>query len=89
MLAIEEFGGNNAEVKERVQRRERLALRNTWYGGRGGTPIYIPWGSDMNENVFARPNGIRGKTETAISCRGSGPARTKMEMHQLSGKRKK
>ena len=31
----------------------------------------------MNENVFARPNGLRENTETAISFRGPGPARKK------------
>ena len=30
-----------------------------------------------NENVFARPNGLRENAETAIPCRGPGPARKK------------
>ena len=30
---------------------------------------------DRNENIFARPNGLRENAETAISCRGPGPAR--------------
>ena len=32
---------------------------------------------DRNENVFARPNELRENAETAISCRGPGPARKK------------
>ena len=35
-----------------------------------------------NENVFARPNGLREKAETAISCRGLGPIRKKKEVYQ-------
>ena len=29
------------------------------------------------KNVFARPNGLRGQAETAISCRGHRPTRKK------------
>ena len=32
-----------------------------------------------NENVFARPNGLRENTETAISYMGLGPARKKRD----------
>ena len=32
---------------------------------------------NRNENVFARPNGLRDNAEAAISCRGPGPARKK------------
>ena len=32
---------------------------------------------NRNENVFARPNGLRENAATAISCRGPGPARRK------------
>ena len=35
-----------------------------------------------NEHVFSRPNGVRGKAETAISCRGRGLARKKKEVYQ-------
>ena len=38
-------------------------------------------GRYWNESVFARPNGLRKKAETAISCRGPGPTRKK-EMYQ-------
>ena len=37
---------------------------------------------NRNENVFARPNGLRENAETAISCRGPGPARKKKEVYQ-------
>ena len=30
-----------------------------------------------NENVSARPNGLREKADTEISCRGPGPTRNK------------
>ena len=36
---------------------------------------------NRNENVFARPNGLRENTETAISCRGPGPARKKKQVY--------
>ena len=38
---------------------------------------------NRNENVFARPNGLRENADTAISVRGPGPARKKKEVpHQ-------
>ena len=39
-------------------------------------------GRYWNENVFARPNGLREKAETAISCRGPGPTRKKKEIYK-------
>ena len=46
---------------------------------------------DRNENVFARPNGLRENAETALSCGGSGPARKKKEVPGIpvAGKRRK
>ena len=35
---------------------------------------------NRNENVFARPIGIRENVETAVSGRGPGPARKKKEV---------
>ena len=32
---------------------------------------------NRNENVLAQPDGLRENAETAISCRGPGPARKK------------
>ena len=40
---------------------------------------------NKNENVFVRPNGLHENPETAISCRGSGPARKKKEVCQQPG----
>ena len=37
------------------------------------------------EKGFARPNGLREKAETAISCRGPGPTRKKKDIYQWSG----
>ena len=31
-------------------------------------------------NVFVRPNGLRENAETAVSCRGPGPARKKKKV---------
>ena len=39
-------------------------------------------GRYWNENLSARPNGLRKKAESAISCRGTEPARRKQEMYQ-------
>ena len=36
---------------------------------------------NRNENVCARPNGLRENAETAISGRGPGPARKKKEVY--------
>ena len=43
---------------------------------RGGEGRY--W----DESESARPNGLREKAETAISCRGPGPTRMKKEIYQ-------
>ena len=37
---------------------------------------------DINENVFARPTGLRENAGNAISCRGPGPARKRKEIYQ-------
>ena len=77
LLPLEKFAGYKTEVKERPEIGEMLALRNKVkeeerleiYGGlrrRNG-----------NENVSARPNGLRENAETATSCGGPGPARKK------------
>ena len=57
--------------KNRVKEEEHLDIRGVK-------------GRDRNENEFARPNGLREKTETGIWCRGSGPARNKKEVYQQS-----
>ena len=51
-------------------------------GEGGGTLRDIPRVKRRNRigNVFARSNGLRENAETAISCRGPGPARKKKEV---------
>ena len=48
-------------------------------GERGGTlrDLREVKRRNRNENVFARPNGLRENAETAISCGGPGPAKEK------------
>ena len=83
ILSIEKFAGYKTEVKEDTEIREKLALRNKlkeeehleMYGG-------LREEIGMNVNVFARPSGLRENAETAISCRGLGPARKKKEACQ-------
>ena len=71
------MGRYKSEVKERIETRKRLALRNEvkeeerFRDLRGVKRRY------RNENVFALPNGSRENGETAISYRGPGPARKK------------
>ena len=36
---------------------------------------------NRNENVFARPHGLRENAETPISCREPGPARQQKEVY--------
>ena len=42
---------------------------------------------NRNENVSARPNGLRENAETAISCREPGPARKKEVTAQYASSR--
>ena len=44
---------------------------------------------NRNENVFARPDGLRANAETAISCRGHGPARKKERDIPVVGRRRR
>ena len=55
--------------------------------GKGGGALRDLWGvtgRSRNENVCARPNGLRENAETAISCMGPGPARKEKEVYQYS-----
>ena len=75
-----EVCGAQYRSRRKDRNRERLALRNKVkeeehleiYGGL----------RYRNENVFARPNGLRENADSAISCRGPGPARKKKEVYQ-------
>ena len=44
-------------------------------------------GRYWNEKVTARPNGLREKVETAVSCRGLGPARKKNKLPVVERRR--
>ena len=75
VLSIKKFGGYKTEVKETIEERERLALRNKVKEEKHLRDIPGVERRYWNENVAARPNGLREKAETAISCRGPGPTR--------------
>ena len=64
------FGRYKANVEEVTEGRERLALRNN-VGSEKHLRDTIRGieRRNRNGNVFARPNGLRENTETAISCR--------------------
>ena len=78
-MSIGNFAGYKTEVKEKVEIRERLALRNKV---RGGTRRELRRSKrrNRNENGFARPIGLRENAETPISCMGPGPGRKKKEV---------
>ena len=63
------MGGIRAEIEERIERRERVALRNKLKPEKH-TEIYrgLKGVYHRDENILARPNGLRENAETAISC---------------------
>ena len=69
MMSAENLGRYKTEVEERIERSERLALRNKEESEKHSVNIWGNKRKDRNENVFARPNGLRENAETAISCR--------------------
>ena len=83
ILSIEKLAGYKTYLKARIEIWERLALGNT-AKDEEHLEIYegVKGGRDRNENVFARPNGLRKNAETAISGRGPRPAREKKEVYQ-------
>ena len=81
-MSIEKFGGYKTEVKEKIEDSERLALRNMVKSEKHSGDKQGVEERYWNENLFARPNGIRGKAETAISCTGPGPTRKKKEIYR-------
>ena len=58
-MSAGKFGNCKGEVEDRIQRRERLALRNKMESGKSFTDIRGVEGRNRSENVFARPNGLR------------------------------
>ena len=73
-------------VQDRSKRKDRSKGKASAkkQGERGGTLTDLRGVKrrNRNENVFARPIGLRENAETAISCRGPGPARLKKEICQ-------
>ena len=73
-------------VQHRSKRKDRNKGKASakGQGERGGTLKDLRGVNrrNRNGNVFARPNGLRENAETAISCRGPGPARKKKEVCQ-------
>ena len=74
VLSIEKFGGYKTEVKERIEERERQALRNKV---RENKHLEMYGGLREDIGIQTKPNGLREKAETAISCRGPGLTRKK------------
>ena len=70
MLSTEKFEGYKTEVKERIEIRERLALRNKVKKEEHFRDLRGVKGRDRDENVYARSHELRENAETAISCRG-------------------
>ena len=70
ILSIEKFGGYKAEVKERIEIWERLALRNKVKEEEHLRDVRGVKRTGRDENVFVRPNGLHENAETAISCGG-------------------
>ena len=70
---IEKFGGYKTNVKGRREERERLALRNK---------VKEEKHLEIYGGLSARPNGLREKAETAISCTGPRPTRQEKEIYQ-------
>ena len=58
VLSTEKFGGYKTEVKERVEERIRLALRNKVKEEKNSGDIRGVERRYWNENVSARPNGL-------------------------------
>ena len=84
LQSIEKFGGVQDRSEGKDRNKEKASAKKQ--GERGGT-LRDSRGvtrRNRNENVFARPNGLRENAETAISCRGRGPARKNKEEHQYS-----
>ena len=82
MLTIEKFAGYKTEVEEKIQIRERLALRNKVKEEHSKEIYQGVKRRHRNENVFEPPNGLHENAVTAISCREPGPAKKKKEVYQ-------
>ena len=74
LLSIEEFGGYKTEVKERIEERERLALRNKAKEEKH-SEIYGGLRQDIGRKRTYTAQWTTRKAETAISRRGPGSTR--------------
>ena len=88
-LSIDNFGGYETEVKEKDRNKGKASAKKQ--GDRGRTLKYVRRVKRRyrNENVLARPKGLRENAETAISCRGPGPPRKKKEVYQYIVERRR
>ena len=81
ILSVEKFGEYKTEVKESTESLERPALKKK-VEGEEHLEIYGSLREEIeNENVFVRPNGLPENVETAVSCRGPGPARKNIKRY--------
>ena len=82
MSSIEKFAG--CKTRSRTKDRKKGNASAKKQGERGGTLRDLRGAKrrNRNENVFARPNGLRENAETAISFRGPGLARKKKDVCQ-------
>ena len=78
-ILVEKFGGYKTEEKERMEGMKRLALRSDV---QRNTNIWEVKGRDRNENMLARPNGLRDNSEFAISRRQPGTSRKRKGVYQ-------
>ena len=82
MMSVEKFGRYKTEVEDMMERKETLVLKKlSEFGETLGDNRGFKQRA-RNDNVVALPNGIRENAETAISCRGPGPARRNKEVYQ-------
>ena len=81
ILSIEKFAGYKTEVvKEKIEIRERLALRNK-VKEEEHLEIYGRLREEIGTKTYLHmPMEICENAETATSCRGPGPARKKTEV---------
>ena len=72
VLSIEKFGEYEAEINGMIKERQRLALR-IYVEEEKRLDIYGKFTEDIvTQKVFSRPNGLRDRAETAISCKRPG-----------------
>ena len=78
ILSREKFAGFKTAVKDSICRNKGKASAKK-QGEIGGTLRDLRGVKKRNNNinVFERPNGLHENAETAMSCRGPGPARKK------------